>query len=535
MKKRFYHNFRLTMLLLLLPLSVGVFAIYYILGGSLTAQLGGFGNNRLITEGWQTAYAYFTNSQPDYGPRNSYYKLKPGQDLDWVAQHFSVDRAKLQQLNPGIVAYGTTVAIPPVEKPLEPFGTPSGNLKSAIITDTDGLLQISNDFRNSTIRTTIPELAELLAPYGAITRVAEKHYRINRPIVIEGDIRLDITNDTVSRLELASLPNFANTCLCFENAEALIRNTVITSFDSTTGQPDYIQDDGRSFIRALKSTRMDVIDSDISYLGTSLQALMVGREQLHILRSGGAYGISWRINKEKLGEDIVTGWVEGSTFQANYFGAYTFGASGMVWRNNLFTSNEVYGLDPHDDSNNMLIENNRFTKNGKHGFIVSKRCNYNVIRNNISTDNKGHGYMLHEDSNYNLLENNIASGNTDNFVIFGSSDNTIRGNKSYNALSSHVRINAKAKHNYIEDNFFYGGNRGVYLYDGADGVLVHRNVFSKNRSSILATDQAMRVVFTNNQIDGLSYKLADGDRVVFGSNRIKSKPVIDLAPLSRLF
>ena len=525
---RFYHNFRLTMLLILLPLTVGALAIYYALSGPLAVQLASFGSKRLVTDNWQIAYTQLSSTQPEYGPKNAYYRLKVGQDLDWVAQHFSVNAARLQKINPGLVTYNTTVAIPPVEKPLQPFGTTSGNVYNLTVREVDGMLRLSNDFRNPKIRTTIPEMTQFLAYYGAITKIADKHYRINRPISIEKNIRLDITGSTVNKLELSSAPNFAITCLCAESTEILIKDTAITSVDPATNQPDTKPEDGRSFIRVLESTRMDIINSDISYLGSGL---LEGRQQRPILRDGGTYGVSWRISKDSLGQEIVTGWVEGNTFHYNHFGGFSFGASGMMWRDNLFSQNEVYGLDPHDDSNSATIENNRFIKNGKHGFIVSKRCNNNVIRNNISADNGLHGYMLHQDSNYNVIENNIAIGNTDNFVIYASHFNTIRNNKSYNALSSHVRINAQSKQNFIEDNLFYGGKQGIYLYEGVDGALVERNVFNKINDSILNTDQAGRVLWTNNTVDSLRYRIAEADRVVFGPNRVETKPALDMNPL----
>ena len=527
---RFYHNFRLAMLLILLPFAIGIAAIYYALSGPLSVQLASFGSKRLVTDNWQIAYTQLSSTQPEYGPKSAYYRLKLGQDLNWVAQHFSVDATKLQKTNPGLITYNTTVAISPVEKPLQPFGTTSGNVYNLVVRELDGVLQLSNDFRNPQVRTTIPELAQFLARYDVITKIADKHYRINRPISIEKNIRLDITANTVNKLELSSAPNFAITCLCAENAEILIKDTAITSVDPVTNKPDVDSNDGRSFVRVLKSSRMDIINSDISYLGNGL---LGGRQQRPILRDGGTYGTSWRISDDTLGQEIATGWVEGNTFRYNHFGGYTFGASGMMWRNNLFTRNEVYGLDPHDDSNNATIEGNRFIKNGKHGFIVSKRCNYNIIRNNISVDNGLHGFMLHQDSNYNVIENNVAIGNTDNFVIYASHFNTVRNNKSYKALSSHVRINAQAKQNFITDNLFYGGKRGIYLYEGADGALIERNVLNKISDDILNTEQASRVLLVNNQVDGLHYKIAKGDRVVFGPNQIQTKPAVDLLPLKQ--
>jgi hypothetical protein len=254
------------------------------------------------------------------------------------------------------------------------------------------------------------------------------------------------------------------------------------------------------------------------------------RAKIPFVNQGGVYGVSWRISKGSLGQSIVTGWVQDSTFEHNHIGAFTFGAQGMMWQHNLFTANEVYGLDPHDDSNNATIEYNRFVANGKHGFIVSKRCDYNLIRDNISIDNALHGFMLHENSDYNIIENNISIGNHDNFVIYGSSFNSISGNKGYDALGSQVRINQPSIENYISGNLFYGGKKGVFLYDGVNGAEVSDNTFY-DVDNQLVTRGAQRVFYGGNRSNQVGYELEEhGDRVVFGINTV-SRQEVDLRPL----
>jgi parallel beta-helix repeat protein len=238
-----------------------------------------------------------------------------------------------------------------------------------------------------------------------------------------------------------------------------------------------------------------------------------------IQREGGIYGVSWRISDDMLGVEIATGWVERSSFVRNHYGAYTFGASGMMWRNSYFAYNDIYGLDPHDDSNNAMIEDNLFAHNGKHGFIVSKRCNYNIIRNNTSVDNKLHGFMLHEHSSYNVIENNVAYGNTDNYVLYDSDYNTIRNNVGYNARSSQVRINQNSRNSYVTGNKLIGGRRGIFAYGNTENVYISGNTINVQRE-VLTTDKAKNVLFANNTINGLHYKVTPGDRLIFGPNTI---------------
>lgn len=530
-KSRSLRRFKFAALLIMLPVAAASLTFYYIFSNTLAAQLGNRGNNQLITANWQTAQEKLAATQPQYGTKFAYYKLQPWQNLDWAASHFGVSLAKLKQLNPGSVVAGTTIMVPPVEQPLTPI-TPSNNLATLVVQYTQGVVYVSNSFQNPEVHTTIPQLMQILKPYGAIEQTGPKVYRLMKPLYIQDNIRIDITDSTVSKLELKSAPNFDIVALTLENSEALIQNTAVTSVDPSTGKPDTTFQDGRSFVRAYKNSRMDIMNSNMLYLGMDVAELRdpAIRARIPFVPSGGVYGVSWRTPTGSFGQDIVTGWVQNSTFEHNHYGGYTFGASGMTWRNNLFTENDVYGLDPHDDSNNATIEYNRFISNGKHGFIVSKRCDYNLIRNNISIDNKLHGFMLHENSNYNLMENNISIGNGDNFVVYNSSLNTIRNNKSYSPNDSHIRLNADSTWNFIQGNTLYSGSKGIYVYDNVNGVDIANNTFFRV-NDLLITNKANRVVYTGNQSEKIGYVVNKGDRVIFGQNTINKNPDIDLRPL----
>ncbi len=121
----------------------------------------------------------------------------------------------------------------------------------------------------------------------------------------------------------------------------------------------------RRFLRSWKrprllpvpETRLDISDSELAYLGYGYLE---------------SYGVSWRVADVALGTGIATGVVTGSEFHHNYFGAYTYGAVDMVWTGNEFHDNDVYGLDPQDDSRDFLVEGNSFHDNGKHGLIFFK-------------------------------------------------------------------------------------------------------------------------------------------------------------------
>jgi parallel beta-helix repeat protein len=521
-------NSRPSVIILFIPLLIGAFTIYFIATGLYSRNLADLGSKRLVTENWQTAEASILQTQPKYTRGFAYYKVKPGQTVDSLAVHFSVKPETLQSMNQGMIVPGTTIKIPPPEGPLTPISGPNGLISRAVITEEAGVLRISNRYgQGPQIITTVPELMNILRPYNAIEQIGPTAYRITRVFSIDGDIRLDLTKATLSKLELVSTPTNV-TCLCMDQGAMLIDGIDITTVNPDTGQPDINSADGRSFIR-LKNGRMDILNSHVTYLGSGLEGQTNNPNNIPLLNEGGVYGTSWRISSDTLGQNITTGWVEKNLFDHNHFGAYTFGASGITWRSNTFTKNDVYGLDPHDDSNNSLVEDNIFSHNGKHGFIVSKRCNYNIIRNNFAYNNKSHGFMLHQDSAYNLIENNVAYGNFDNFVIYESNYNTIRKNKSYSPLATHIRINKQSNNTFITNNQMYGGSRGVYLYDGAQGIYVAKNAIHGTRKE-LQTGGARNTVYARNSSDAINYEIAPGDRMIFGENTIKRQDYIPPNP-----
>jgi parallel beta-helix repeat protein len=508
--------------LLLVPLAIGVATVLTLWSGLYAQHLAQLGNSRLLTSNWSEAAETMVKAQPDYERKFAYYKVKPGQTVNEVAASFGVTVRSLTKSNHGQIAPGAIVKINPVASPLKRAQS-TGTIGLTTIEKDGDLLRVINEFdANTPIVTTIPELAERLKQYDAIDKLDGKTYRLNRAISIEGDIRVDITRSTVSSLQLTSTPK-ALASLVFDESTVLIKGVRISSVDPSTGDPDVDSSDGRSFVR-MKNGRMDIIDSTISQLGNGLTENLSASAKISTAQGeGGTYGLSYRIDKGRLGSQITTGWVENSTFTRNHFGAYTFGASGMVWKDNRFTDNEVYGLDPHDDSNNALVEGNLFEHNGKHGFIVSKRCNYNIIRGNRSVGNKLHGFMLHQDSAFNVIEDNVASDNVDNFVVYESNFNTIRDNRSYAPRSSHIRVNSAAHNTFVTGNRLYGGSRGIYLYDKVAATYVAQNVLRGVKEQIQTVD-AKETFFGGNVAASINYDIAPGDTVIYGINRVYRTP-----------
>ena len=258
------------------------------------------------------------------------------------------------------------------------------------------------------------------------------------------------------------------------NAAIYINGVKITSWDEKQNDFDREIKDGRSYIMVKDNSRMDLYSADIGYLGYARTPDL----------NASPYGIAWKMSKGKLLNTLLTGEVINSRFHNNYFGAYTFGATGMVWRGNKLYDNVRYGLDPHDDSNGFLVENNVAYNKGAHGIIFSKRCMYNTIRNNYSYNNKLHGIMLHEKSDNNIIENNIFEGNMNGIALWRASNNIVRNNIIRNNKHG-IRVTVESRENIIEYNRITGSRLyGIYLYEDADKNIIQENIALGNDSAI---------------------------------------------------
>ena len=101
---------------------------------------------------------------------------------------------------------------------------------------------------------------------------------------------------------------------------------------------------------------MDILNSDISYLGYDASE---------------SYGLAWKVSgthpdpsKSIFDYVNVYGDIIGSRLHHNFWGVYSYGLEGARWLNNEVDHNAGYGLDPHDDSDHLLIEGNNVHHNG---------------------------------------------------------------------------------------------------------------------------------------------------------------------------
>lgn len=287
-----------------------------------------------------------------------------------------------------------------------------------------------------------------------------------------------------------------------------INGVKITSWDEAVSGPDTEYSTyKRAFIRARsrlvssvpKESRMDVRNSEIMYLG---------------FNASESYGLVWKILGTGVFDTVgVYGDVEKNKIHHNYFGVYTYGAEAMNFLENEIYNNVKYGLDPHDDSDYLLIDKNNIHHNGSHGIICSQRCNNLTITNNESHNNIGNGIMLHRNANDSLIEYNNVHHNTDSGIaLFDSHGNTVRYNTSeYN--KNGLRTSVGSSENTVENNTLSNNAKyGMYFYKGSDAPTSgdgrpKLNTFKNNEINFNASE---------------GIKLAQSDANTFESNDINS-------------
>jgi parallel beta-helix repeat protein len=255
----------------------------------------------------------------------------------------------------------------------------------------------------------------------------------------------------ITELRLLDLPSVFFGGL---GSTARFEGVLVTSWDPDLDAPDQEPADGRPFVLYQESARLDVIGSEMSYLGSDRTA---------------AYGVSWRVGGS-------TGEVLDSTFAHNFFGVYTFEAADIVFRGNVFRDNILYGFDPHDFSTGLVVEENEAYGNGSHGFIVSRSVTDSVLRRNHSYQNGGNGIMMDTSSDRNRIEANLVENNVkDGIVLLGSAENVVIDNVVRNQRVGIRLTGVESTGNRIEANLVEGHEIGLQAYGGASEMVAVDN------------------------------------------------------------
>jgi parallel beta-helix repeat protein len=413
-------------------------------------------------------------------------EVQKGDSLSQIAAEYKIPVSEIvkfnfailpnwDRINPGDIL---TIPVKPVKyEPLAMFNYQRKSVPARIQTYDAATNTINVTGRGQ--KYTIEEIAAADG-YKHLVKESDGVWILKSNLYLQSGTSLNIYSPEVSWLKMESGVRGYSTIIAY-NSRVTIRDTKITSWNPDQKDFDTDYHDGRSYILVKANSRMDIYNSELAYLGY---------KEKDLTTAGGTYGVSWRIPSKTYPNYLVTGEVLNSNFNHNYFGAYTYGATGIIWKENKFNDNVVYGLDPHDDSNTFIVENNIAQGNGTHGIIFSKRCYNNIIVNNISTNNGLHGIMLHQDSNNNIIRNNNVENNKDGIAIWASTGNLIENNKVKNNVNG-IRLNERSNKNYVLNNEVNtSAHNGLFVY--ADS---NENIFRSNK---LTDNMNATYIKTNN-------------------------------------
>jgi len=309
--------------------------------------------------------------------------------------------------------------------------------------------------------------------------VVHRHrvWELRAPLFVVQGATLTLSAPAVSELRLISYRRSFATIVA-DDSNVRVRGMpahrlVVRSWVSRAKWPDLNLANGRGSISVRGSGRLYASYASFSYLGFTL---------------GRASGVS--INGSGPGTK-GSGRVDHSTFSHNVFGAYTWEAQKMRWTRNRFTHNLVYGFDPHDASNWLVVDHNYAADNGRHGIICSRACKHDVIRDNVSVRNGWDGIVVDAG----------RAGKT-----APSADNTVVGNT--------VRHNAKvgisiggSNHILIRRNQVDGGRIGIRVFGRRFGKalgnrLVENRILHAQEIGVLVQEPAQSSLIAANTIEG---------------------------------
>ena len=367
---------------------------------------------------------------------------------------------------------------------------------------------------------TIPALATALTGQGLnnlVVNQGNNAWLLKANVVISPTARLEATNATIAELRLDSPPVSPLQITALRGGQLLIDGIKVTAWEGNAVDTNI--SNGRSYLLAFAGGRMDILHSEIAYLGWA---------------SGEPSGLSWRqrlVNADPT--TGATGRLEDSQIHDNYFGMYSFAAYGLTILRNKVYNNLYYGIDPHDDSENFEVAFNEVYSNGKHGIIFSRGCINNNIHDNLVHDNAEHGIMMDRGSNNNIITNNTVYNNQDGFSIFQSSGNLIQNNWAHHNARG-IRINAtfdtndvfddistnnQLIHNRIEDNL----EHGIYLYARADRNIITDNTILRSGANGIYIKSGGNVIQNNLiQSGAVGINILGGDL-----NPAQAKPPLD--------
>jgi hypothetical protein len=281
---------------------------------------------------------------------------------------------------------------------------------------------------------TLSQLRDQLVADGRWDAVQEDGGSIlfRQPILVGRDATLIVSGEEFDEMRLGS-----DTGAYLVVAGTLyVLDTRLVAYSEKTRGPDHWDTDRgrvfRPFVAGWSDSRLFFGGSTIVSIGYP---------------AGKGYGLSFTAGPSDLvatqsAPKPPTGVVVGNSFQNAYYGFYSYEAKGVDVVGNEYRDNVIYGIDPHDRSQDLRIAYNTiYGTKKKHGLIISREVDFSYLVGNLSFDNAGSGIMLDRDSVSNIVYANTAFGNRqDGLTFFESSCNLVMANDFFDNARSGIRI-----------------------------------------------------------------------------------------------
>jgi parallel beta-helix repeat protein len=320
----------------------------------------------------------------------------------------------------------------------------------------------------------LAQVAAAVSGAGAPDRVVNQNgvWQLNARILVQSTARLEITAGGVNELRLNSAVGSIVYIQVVRGGQLLIDGVKVVSWENNA--VDETIGNGRAYIVAQEGARMDILRSDLGYLGDAL---------------GGAAssGVAW----VKRGSDLdpmtgSTGQVEDSKFHHNFQGLFVSEGIQLAIRRNEVYNNLNHGIFLRDGTQQSEVSANIVHDNGNknatppvigNGIFLDNNIVQITVRDNKIYANANYGILLARKSNGNTIAGNESYQNSDGIAIDESDNNVIQSNRSYKNQNGILVSGAPTDPasgnqiigNTVEDSASTNGTAyGIYLYNHAD-------------------------------------------------------------------
>lgn len=339
----------------------------------------------------------------------------------------------------------------------------------------DNVITITCEFSNLT------DVYNVIRDDNIIKKESENNWILNAQLVIRDSSTFYINSMDTTWLKLNS--DGVNTSKLKVYGNLLIDSVKITSWNNTIN--DYATTDGDTprshIIAAFRGTgNVNITNSEIAYLG---------------YHKGGENGLAYM----KGGHNSI---IKNNNIHDLWYGFYSNGVGGIVIENNHFHHNNIYAIDPHTvtydmiirnntvhhtnglgivcslDCYNILIENNEIYKN-RISVFFSRNMTDSIVRNNLIYDSDS-GIEFSASSNNHVYNNNTIVNTIVGITVktadkaneedigkgYSTTNNFIENNLISNSTDVGILVRNGATNNTISQNFIQNSNGiGIYVHD----------------------------------------------------------------------